>query len=210
MIYLCQHQFSVGELLPRFATQGRGQIVQVDGKTLLPQHQALATCAFREQEFIAASAQDAGNYKDIQVKEEVAMSRRDHRPKASEVFRNSNLVFAQKVSFEDAFPQIEDITIVGEESSLGSPQGNPFSYRKPHLPGEYIDCSNPVCYRGGFSVGSVLREMVRNKETEREARGICQGNEASPKGKKIYRKCLNTFKMKISIKYKEVVDAVEE
>ncbi len=122
------------------------------------------------------------------------MSSRDHRPKASEVFRNSNLVFAQKVSFEEAFPQIEDITIMGEEFSVGGPHGKQF-------------CSNPLCYRGGFSVGSVIRDMVRNKETEREARGLCQGNEGSPKVQKIYRKCYHTFKMKIAIRYKEAADA---
>lgn len=56
-------------------------------------------------------------------------------------------------------------------------------------------------------MGSVIRAMVRNKETEREARGLCQGNEGSPKGKKIYRKCYHSFKMKIAIRYKEAADA---
>jgi len=32
---------------------------------------------------------------------------------------------------------------------------------------------------------------------------LCQGYEGSPKGKKYYKKCLNQFKIKVSIKYKK-------
>jgi len=37
------------------------------------------------------------------------MSKRDERQKASEVFNEADFVFAQKVSFDEAFPQIEDV-----------------------------------------------------------------------------------------------------
>lgn len=132
------------------------------------------------------------------------MSKRDERQKASGVFRESNFVFAKKVSFDEAFPEIEDLTVEVEESGHGISDWNRKStYRKKYFPGEYIDCSNPLCYNGGFSIGSILSEMIRNKQTELETSKLCQGNEGSPKGRRIYRKCINFFKIKVSIKYKK-------
>ncbi|HPW98276.1 MAG TPA: hypothetical protein PK218_06940 [Flavobacterium sp.] len=131
------------------------------------------------------------------------MSKRDERQKASDVFRESNFVFSKKVGFDVAFPQIEDLTVEVEESRHGVGDWNRKStYKKQNFPGEYINCSNSLCYNGGFSIGSILREMVRNKQTELETSKLCQGNEGSPKGRRIYRKCMNFFKIKVSIKYK--------
>lgn len=132
------------------------------------------------------------------------MSKRDERQKASDVFRESNLAFAKKVSFDEAFPEIEDLTVEVEESGHGvSDWHRKSTYRKQNLPGQYIDCSNPLCYNGGFSIGLILRQMVRNKQTELETSKLCQGNEGSPKGRRIYGKCMNFFEIKVSIKYKE-------
>ncbi len=132
------------------------------------------------------------------------MSKRDERQKASDVFRESNFVFAKKVGFDEAFPEIEDLTVEVEESGHGIYEWNhKRSYGKHNFPGEYIDFSNPLCYKGGFSIGSILREMVRNKQTELETLELCQGNEGSPKGRRIYRKCANFFKIKVSIEYKK-------
>ena len=135
------------------------------------------------------------------------MSKRDDRLKASDVFRETNYIFAKKVSFDEAFPEIEDLTVEVEEFGHGiSGWGQKFIYRKQNFPGECINCSNPLCYNGGFSIGSILREMARNKQTELETEKMCQGYEGSPKGRKRYRDCSNSFKIKISIKYKERTD----
>ena len=132
------------------------------------------------------------------------MSKRNERQKASDVFLESNLVFGRKVSFDEAFPEIEDLTVEVEESESGiSDLGKKYTFRKQDLPCEYIDCRNPLCYKGGFSIGSILHEMVRTKQTNLETSKVCQGNEGSPKGRKIYRSCMNFFKIKVSIKYKE-------
>ncbi len=129
------------------------------------------------------------------------MTMRD-RKKASDVFRESNFVFVEKVAFEKAFPEIEDVSVVVEEQGDGvSKWTSTRSYGKSSV-GEYIDCSNPLCYNGGFSIGSILREMVRNKDTHKEASEGCRGYEGSPKGRRKYRDCMNYFKIKIDIKYK--------
>jgi hypothetical protein len=132
------------------------------------------------------------------------MSKRDERQKALEVFQKSNFIFAEKGSFDEAFPEIDNLTVEVEESGHGiSDCDRRSTYKKQYFPGEYIDCSNPLCYNGGFSMGSILREMVKNKQTELETSKLCQGNEGSPKGRKIYKKCMNFFKIKVSVCYKE-------
>lgn len=126
------------------------------------------------------------------------------RQKASDVFRETNFIFSEKGSFDEAFPEIEDLTVEVEKSGEGVKEWNHKSvYRMQNFPGEYINCNNPLCYNGGFAIGSILREMVRNKQLELETSKFCIGNEGSPKGRIIYRKCLNSFNVKVTIKYKE-------
>jgi hypothetical protein len=135
------------------------------------------------------------------------MGRRDQRMKASDTFREANFLFSKKVSFDEAFPEIEDIVIEVVEDGHGVRHWGPGdpkrTYRKPHLPGEYVDCSNSLCYNGGVSVGSIIRDMVRERVTERETSEVCRGYEGSPKGRRKYRSCMNFFKVKISIRYRE-------
>ncbi|MDK2907184.1 MAG: hypothetical protein PWP02_960 [Thermosipho sp. (in: thermotogales)] len=132
------------------------------------------------------------------------MSDRKKRLKASDVFRESDYVFSKKVNFEEAFPEIENLKIIVEESGKGIKSCNKkHIYTKHNFPGEYINCSNPYCYNGGFSIGAILRDMTRKKLTEFETLKLCQGYEASPKGKKTYRNCLNQFKIKVYISYKK-------
>ncbi len=131
------------------------------------------------------------------------MYNRDRRQKASDVFRDTEFVFGKKASFDEAFPTIEDLTVEVEEFGQGITKGNRQRvYRKQNFPGEYIDCDNPLCYNGGFSIGEILREMVANTQMELDTSKLCQGNEGSPKGRRIHKKCMNAFHIKVSIKYK--------
>lgn len=130
------------------------------------------------------------------------MSKRDERQKASDVFRDANFMFAQKVPFAKAFPDIHAVRI--EVETGHAPSGNPKRvFSGQHLPGEYVDCDNPLCYNGGFSIGEVLRDMVQKRERDREGRAICRGYEGSPKGRRKYRDCVNFFRYKVRIDYRE-------
>lgn len=126
--------------------------------------------------------------------------------KASDVFKNSNFVFASKTdSFDKAFPNIEDVKVELKEYGEDVDQwSHNRTYSKQYFPGEYIDCSNKLCYNGGISIGSIIRDMIYNKQTEFETSKLCQGHEGSPKGRRIYRKCLNSFELKVSLKYKPI------
>ena len=123
------------------------------------------------------------------------------RKKASDVFRDANYMFTTKVSFEEAFPEIEDLKVFVKEYCHGARGGiNTRSYGKEV--GEFVDCSNPLCYNGGFSLGKIIRNMAGRKETHKEESVMCQGYEGSPKGRRKYRKCINAFEIVVDIVYK--------
>jgi hypothetical protein len=109
------------------------------------------------------------------------------RKKASDIFNETNFVFSQKVPFNQAFPEIEDIKIAVKEKGYGVTPGLGTHI---YLSGrEYSDCSNPACYNGGISLGSIIRTMVQDKETHIEKSCFCQGYEGSPKGRRRYQCC---------------------
>lgn len=124
--------------------------------------------------------------------------------KASDIFNETDYVLSKKVGFEEAFPQIKDFVIeVSEyEDAMWGKEVRTRMYAKNEPPGEFVDCSNPVCYSGGVSIGDVLRSMVRNKVADETATRKCRGYEGSPKGRKRYRSCMHSFTVKVSLQYK--------
>lgn len=130
------------------------------------------------------------------------MTKRD-REKASDVFRNTEFLFSKKVSFAEAFPAIEDIVVVVTRGGhYGVHEWNKEERYGMNV-GEYIDCTNPMCYKGGFSIGNLIRMMEATKQTHLEKAYIgCQGYEGSPKGMRRYRSCTNHFSVMIDVKYK--------
>ena len=115
--------------------------------------------------------------------------------KASEVFSESYFPFAPKVSFEEAFPEIKAVKV------LHRPVGAENWSARTRV-GEYVDCTNALCHNGGFSVGEILRAMVAREATDHEGLQVCQGNEGSPKGRRIYRKCMKMWDVKVHIDYR--------
>jgi hypothetical protein len=130
------------------------------------------------------------------------LNKRDHRAKASEVFRESRFVFAEKTTFAKAFPMIKSlrIEITQSQDSIWQKEMGPSVYHENNI-GEFVDCQNSLCYNGGVSLGELLREMARKNKKEGEFSKICQGYEGSPKGRRRYRRCVNFFKLKINIEY---------
>lgn len=127
------------------------------------------------------------------------------RKKAQDVFKDTNYAFAEKSSFEKAFPTISDIKVKVIESGEGVEEWNRERYFSKANAGEYINCSNRLCYNGGFRLGEIIRYMESLNLTEYETSRHCQGYEGSPKGRKKYDNCYNRFDIKVEIKYKENV-----
>lgn len=127
---------------------------------------------------------------------------RDKRMKASDVFRESEFLFAQKTTFDEAFPQIAEVSVEVTQTGRGVSQVlSKLTYTKQSL-GEFINCSNPLCYNGGFSIGSILREMVRNKQSDLSTTRSCQGYEGSAKGRSRWGPCMNCFSVRVHIDYR--------
>ncbi|MYG13168.1 MAG: hypothetical protein F4171_10280 [Gammaproteobacteria bacterium] len=124
------------------------------------------------------------------------------RQKASDVFRDTNFFIAKKSDFDAAFPEIANLSGTVEEDGDGVSS----RLRVRHLgkdTGEYFDCSNPLCYNGGFSLGNLLRSMVGSRATHKQDTLFCQGYEGSPKGRRRYRDCMNSFRIAIDIEYRD-------
>lgn len=126
----------------------------------------------------------------------------DKRQKASDIFQQTTYLMGEKTTFEKAFPNIKDIGVTVEESSDGFSEGVKRYFSKDSA-SEFIDCRNPLCYNGGFSLGSLIRHMEDSHMTELSTVEYCQGYEGSPKGRKKYGLCGHSFEVKIQIKYKK-------
>ena len=126
---------------------------------------------------------------------------KDKHMKASDVFKKANYLFGGKAKFNEVFPSIDEIKVTVQELGYGV-LGDGVRVLTKNDFGEYIDCSNPRCYKGGFSIGSIIRGMVIEKKTELKTECECQGYEGSPKGRKRYDDCDNFFSIHVEIKYK--------
>lgn len=120
-----------------------------------------------------------------------------NRMKATDVFAASRS-FLGKGTFAQAFPLASKITVDVKEKSFGEL----LSSKTYTNPGEYINCSNPRCYKGGVRVAQLLRQMIENEESSKSWSNIfCQGYEGSPKGRKKYDDCEHRFEIHVNIDY---------
>lgn len=125
---------------------------------------------------------------------------RDDREKASDLFAKTTPLFGKKVSFAEAFPTVESATVrVTPTRSYQSDHEHVLGIG--HI-GEYFDCINPICYGGGFSIGAILRQMVHDGETHKQGSKLCKGYEGSPKGRRKYRKCMESFRYSVELTFK--------
>jgi len=131
-----------------------------------------------------------------------AFSCMDNRLKASDVFQRTEYLLAEKSTFERAFPRIEDIRVTVEELEDYDTKIRDRYFNKSNA-GEYINCSNRLCYGGGFRLGEIIRRMEESGEIERETSEYCHGYNGSPKGRKNYGPCEHRFNIKIKLQYKD-------
>jgi len=131
------------------------------------------------------------------------MPRKNKHLKASDVFAKQDTLLGKTSDFSKAFPNIQKVQVVVEEVGEGVSEQTLARHLTEQTLGEYINCRNPRCYKGGVRIGQILRFMEESGETEREQQEYCQGYEGTPKGRKRYGPCENTFHLKISIVFKE-------
>ena len=122
--------------------------------------------------------------------------------------KNSNEIspyFVEKKSFEKAFPMVKDVRLIIEESGDGiKDRVKKTIYGKQDLPGEFIECRNPLCNKGGFFLGRILRKMVKSHLTDfTEPLISCKGYVSPDRRIKHGDPCLNSFSVEIHIEFKE-------
>jgi hypothetical protein len=118
-----------------------------------------------------------------------------------EVFEERNFIFGCKHFFDDVFPEVDSILVTVCETGRGVNDGaNRRSYNRNNL-GEFIDCSNPDCYNGGFSLDLIIGWMVDKRESHRDLHELCQGYERTPEENLFYRRCTNSFRISVDIQY---------
>ncbi|MGA3081512.1 MAG: hypothetical protein ABSD44_09040 [Terracidiphilus sp.] len=109
-------------------------------------------------------------------------------------------VFGKLKQFEEVFPALEDAIVDFTEFD--------FLFEKRsgiwHVYGEggMMPCGNPSCRRGGYEIDSKVIEMVRSHQTEKQITLYCPGDEGSPKGRKVGRRCQRKIEAKVTLRLK--------
>jgi len=67
---------------------------------------------------------------------------------------------------------------------------------------ERIPCNNPACFDGGFSLGDLLREMVKGRQSDYIGTCFCTGREGDPEMPGPHSSCATRFEVEISLHYR--------
>lgn len=122
--------------------------------------------------------------------------------------KGKGLLFGELKKLSEAFPEIDDIKIEYHENGVGI---HKFSGNYNEQPTYVIDkqgvreklrCANPLCNNGGYSIGDIIRDMVRERKTFSEFNISCTGHEGS--SKRTMRRCYNSISGTVIISYKDL------
>jgi len=113
----------------------------------------------------------------------------------------SNRVSLKLGSFDEVFPELEDVVVEFVESDflLETRSGT----WHLHWEGGLMPCGNPSCRRGGYEVDRIgIREMLRTGELQKEIKIYCGGDEGSPQGRRIGRRCQRSIEGTVTLRLK--------
>jgi hypothetical protein len=116
----------------------------------------------------------------------------------------SNRVFMKLGKFEEAFPELEDVTVefVEKDFLLKARSGT----WHLHGQGGVMPCGNPSCRRGGYELDRDIREMLRMGVLQKHIELHCRGDEGSPKGRKVGRRCERSIEATVTVRFKDIKD----
>ncbi len=98
----------------------------------------------------------------------------------------------------DRFQRLElTVKEVGKNSE-------PFDLRIVHKEAvrEHVDCNSPECFNGGFSLGEVLRDMIRSRQEEFIGTSFCTGQEGDPEDLGPHPSCSTRFELQLTLRYR--------
>ena len=105
------------------------------------------------------------------------------------------------VAIDGTLDKLDRIQIVVREVGKNA---EPFELRIIHKDAmrEFVDCNNPACFNGGFSLGGVLREMVLGRQEEFIGTNFCTGQEGDPEDSGPHPSCATRFEVQTILRFK--------
>ena len=111
-----------------------------------------------------------------------------------------NRVFTQSYdSFEEAFPEIEEIEVDVEETDLVETQRT-LHYTIENIRGK-VPCTNSQCTNRGVRLDSLISEMKREGDSHGEFTKSCEGVEKF--GQNDHRTCPHNFHVEIDLEFRD-------
>jgi hypothetical protein len=120
----------------------------------------------------------------------------------------SDRFLGHATDFAHAYPDLEDVQLESFEKGRGIPGGMFFGEHKYGPPvslgsgGGLIPCSNDGCHRGGFELEPIIGDMLARKLVSRVGMLVCPGDEGSPQGRRVGRRCGNILHYRMTLRYK--------
>jgi hypothetical protein len=109
-----------------------------------------------------------------------------------------NYVFARAGSFEELYPEVDNINL--EIKELINPGWKKpekiYHFNNKSNTNDFYPCTNPFCLGSGFSISPILAKAIANKETLISTGEHCGSNESGG------RPCLHFFRIEGEVKYK--------
>ncbi|HRJ17932.1 MAG TPA: hypothetical protein PLF84_02780 [Bryobacteraceae bacterium] len=111
-------------------------------------------------------------------------------------------------SFLDAYPTVKSIRVEVRPVGEGFEPYRKMSeyvdvYNETNIPA-ILNCRNPRCFGGGLDLDNLIRwSVVEGRLIDYEDTIRCQGYEGSPKGRRRDGPCDTSFKLNVSVAYKD-------
>ncbi len=105
------------------------------------------------------------------------------------------------VAIDGTLDKLERVHISVKEVGRNA---EPFELRVVHKDAvrEFVECNNPDCFNGGFSLGNVLREMVLGRQEEFIGTNFCTGQEGDPEEMRPHPSCHTRFEVQATIRFR--------
>jgi hypothetical protein len=83
------------------------------------------------------------------------------------------------IALDGTLDRVQGLRLVIQEKGI---EADPTQVRMHHRDSvkELIRCHNPNCFQGGFSLGNLLRELVRSRQEDYIGINYCKGYEGDP------------------------------
>ena len=117
-----------------------------------------------------------------------------------EPMNRSNRVFGSLKSLDEAFPELEDVVVEFVEKDFVFEKRSGTWYI--HGQGGLMPCGNPSCRHGGYELDKDIHLMLRAGVLQKTIQLSCSGDEGSPQGRKIGRKCERSIAGTLTLRLK--------